>query len=139
MKTQQCAFAIGERRCRAAGIATHVTRAGKDTPWFCTTHFADPREGPEGLALMDQVDRDFDEMMMLRRIDPRMANDVMVDNWISEHPQVLRRPGDDRWSHVYRCVEAMPRSPYRTAFLKNLAIKAESVYREIESREDSLA
>ena len=60
MKTRQCAFKIGERQCKAVGVAAHTTQAHiEKTKWYCMTHFRDNREGPEGLALMDLVDDEF--------------------------------------------------------------------------------
>ena len=111
---RRCAFRIGERRCRAPGNSTHTTRADSKTLWYCMSHFNDSRRGEIGLALMDEIDREWAERQAAWQNDPRHPNDKAVKAWIDGHPELKKRPDDDKFSHIYRCLAALPPGFSRT-------------------------
>ena len=97
----RCAFTIGNRRCTAAGTMSHRPAKGD---WYCRTHFLDKKGGPAGLALMDTID---DERRRTVQ-DSRTPGQKAINAWIKKHPEVLRRPEDNRFSHLSRCIDAIP-------------------------------
>ena len=132
MTYMRCDFTIGERRCRVPATMSHSIKVGEDTKWYCLDHYRKKEGGPEGLAFMELVERDWNKRWSEWKADPRHWNDKLIDKWIHEHPGVVKQPGDDKYSYLYKLRKMMPRSPQTDEALKAIVQAAEREYGERE-------